>query len=92
MSVFTLLSAYQGPEDGDTLGRGSENLINQLNMRLCMNSWDEMFSNYLHKLAMCIATVSSIRYGCQSYFEVHHKNPNLTLAGLHAQAQETQIS
>ena len=58
----------------------SENLINQLNMRLCMNSWNEKSSNYLHKLAMCIATVSSRRYGCQSYFEVHHKNPKLFLS------------
>ena len=57
-----------------------------------MNSWNEESSNYLHKLAMCIATVSSSRYGCQSYFEVHHKTPNYSLAGPHTQALDPQIS
>ena len=40
----------------------SGNAIDQLNLRLCMNSWKEKSSNYLYRLATCIAILPMKRY------------------------------
>ena len=43
------------------------NVIDRLYLRLCMKSRDEKSSNYLLKLATCIATLSASRYGSHNH-------------------------
>ena len=57
-----IVMIHEASHECKLLSNFLENVIDLLSMRLCMKSWDLNSSNYLHKLATCIATVSARRY------------------------------